>query len=74
MRFENKNSIKGMDLRSALSLAIKLGFHVRDIQGTGEILVSHPYFPKRIRINARRKDCPRALSCRIGQMLRGQDN
>ena len=48
-------------LRRALSAARALGFTVARVPHTGELRVSDPRGGPSVRLNARRKDAPRAL-------------
>ncbi len=48
-----------LNLHEALTLAAKLGCEVSTVRRTGEVLVTHAL--RRVRINNRRKDAPRAL-------------
>jgi hypothetical protein len=52
----------GMNLRAALQLARARGCVVQRLAGTGEVTVTHPTIPHRLRLNARRKDSPRILT------------
>jgi hypothetical protein len=51
-----------MNLRDALRAARDLGCCIRQINRTGEIIVSHPSVDRRIVVNSRRKDAPRELT------------
>ena len=53
------NASQGIDLAHALRLARRLGCHVSPVHRTGEMVVIHG--ATRIRVNGRRKDCPRPL-------------
>jgi hypothetical protein len=53
------SSIGVPSLREALNEAEKLGLKIRGVRRTGEIDVISDR--ERVRINSRRKDCPRAL-------------
>jgi hypothetical protein len=64
-----RTTATGMNLTDALILAEDLGFRVRTIRQSGELLMWHPYFPTPVKLSARRRDCPRSLSHRINQML-----
>jgi len=59
----------GCNLREALAIARKHGLRVVPVEGTGEVRV---YFPGRpcVRLNARRKDAPRALTSGLQRYLR----
>jgi len=52
----------GMNLREAVAYAKGIGCTVVKLPGTGELMISHPTWDRRIRINGRRKDAPRALT------------
>jgi hypothetical protein len=52
----------GMNLRAALQLARERGCMVQRLAGTGEVTITHPTVPFRLRLNARRKDSPRILT------------
>jgi len=53
---------KNLSMKDATALAQELGFHVRSIEGTGELLFQHDRIgPQRLRVNLRRKDSPQAL-------------
>lgn len=64
----------GINLNEALILAEELGFRIRPIRQSGEVLVCHPYFRTPVRVSIHRRDCPRSLSSRINQMLRFNQN
>jgi hypothetical protein len=57
----------GMNLREALDDARRMGCEVSRVYRTGELLVTHPSWPRRVRVNSRRLDAPRHL---IGLLLR----
>jgi hypothetical protein len=53
----------GCNLRPALVYARSRGCTIRQPRRTGELVISHSACPReRIRLNARRKDAPRALT------------
>jgi hypothetical protein len=52
----------GLNLREALVEARRLGCTVEVVMGTGELVVTHPRWPRRERINGRRKSVPRRLA------------
>lgn len=60
----------GCNLRQALRSARSLGCRVRCPRRTGEVLVSHPAVPGSVRVNARRKDAPRALTGLLDEVCR----
>ncbi len=70
----SKRSITGSNLRPVLKMAEQLGFTVRAVDSSGDVLVSHPFFTRPLRVSIHRKDCPRALSNRVGQLLRFRDS
>jgi len=59
----------GCNLREALICATQLGLEVEHVNRTGEVRV---YLPGRrsMRLNARRKDAPRALTTLLNQIKR----
>jgi hypothetical protein len=59
----------GANLDDAIELAVTLGCEVKSVRRTGEIKVKHPDLPKSVRVNGRRKDCPRQLSCYLKRLL-----
>jgi len=50
-----------LSLRKARELWKRLGGSAEDIPRTGEERYSHPYLPRSIKVNKRRKDAPRKL-------------
>ena len=56
------------NLHEALTLATKLGCEVSTVRRTGEVLVHHASLGRRVRINNRRKDAPRALLTFLAQL------
>jgi hypothetical protein len=52
----------GLNLREALVEARRLGCTVEVVMRTGELVVAHPRWPRRERINGRRKSAPRRLT------------
>lgn len=67
MYYKRINS--GTDLWHALHVARKLGCTIADKRGTGERVISHPSMSDRICVDARRKDCPRALSVWLNKLI-----
>lgn len=63
-----KYSFSGMNLRPLLRVARELGCAMYCPRRTGELVVSHYRIARRVRINARRTDAPRALSCFLKQV------
>lgn len=59
---------KNTSLREAVQRAIALGATVECPRRTGELLFTHPATPKRVRVNARRKDCPQPLVSWLRQL------
>lgn len=57
-----QNIHSGMNLNEALRAACELGCQVKAVRRTGEIRVRHPMLPRYVRVNIRRKDCPRELT------------
>lgn len=64
------NSLSGMNLRNALSLAHTLACSIVHVNGTGDIRVSHPCILKPVTVNARRKDSGRKLTCFLKAVMR----
>jgi hypothetical protein len=62
----------GANLRDALAEARALGCVVKDVRRTGEKRVSHPSIAATVRINGRRKDTPRKLTCMLRRVKRGE--
>jgi hypothetical protein len=60
----------GIDLRKALARAQELGCDLRRPHATDDVIVSHPRFPRPIRVSTGRKDCPRALSTWLNRLTR----
>jgi hypothetical protein len=58
----------GTDLRNALDAAERLGCTVRRRRGTGELIVSHPSWPRSVRVSSGRRDCPRLLTVLLRQL------
>lgn len=53
------NICSGMNLSAAIDVAKQLGCTVQNLRRTGELIFRHPMIPTTVRINGRRKDCPR---------------
>lgn len=62
-----------MNLRKALYDAEHLGCEVSKIYRTGELRVKAPDRDRTVKLNSRRKDCPRALSTIVQQLRRKKD-
>lgn len=60
---------RGLNLRSALSIARHLGCRVDHLRRTGEIRVEHAISAKSLRLNGRRKDTPRVLVSFLRRVL-----
>jgi hypothetical protein len=60
----------GMNLRKALQIARELGCALFKPNRTGEMVVSHPQVPHRVRIKATRCDSPRALTTFLRKVAR----
>jgi hypothetical protein len=65
-----EDSFSGMNLRPLLQIARELGCAMYFPRRTGELVVSHYRMVRRVRINARRTDAPRALSTFLKQVAR----
>jgi hypothetical protein len=50
--------------------AEKLGCTVGPVAGTGEIRFEHPIIPESVRVDGRRKDAPRRLTCWLNKLIR----
>lgn len=53
----------GANLRQTLKEAERMGCRVKTIRRTGEFRISHPAIGRTVKLNGRRKDTPRALTC-----------
>ena len=53
----------GANLRHTLREAESMGCRVATIRRTGELRISHPAIDRTVKLNGRRKDTPRALTC-----------
>jgi len=60
----------GMNLKDGLTLARTIGCRVQPRRRTGEIQVLDPTSRKRVLVNGRRKDSPRALTQFLKAMAR----
>jgi hypothetical protein len=65
-------TLSGVNMRRAFRLAADLGCDIRNRPGTGETIITHPLFPRPIRVSANRKDCPRSLSTALNHLRRGR--
>ena len=65
-------TLTGINLKEALREAIQLGCRAWIARRTGEYVVQAPD-GRRVRLNSRRKDAPRVLTCLLGQLHRGSD-
>lgn len=52
---------KNLRMRDAIKIAERLGCKVRDVNRTGEMLVTHSAWPRPIRLNKRRTDTTQQL-------------
>jgi hypothetical protein len=52
----------GMNLRDALSLAERAGCRVAQVRRHGEYRIHPPHGGASVKVNQRRKDCPRKLT------------
>ena len=52
----------GANRRKLDAMFRRLGGTVTPVFRTGEVVYRHPSFPRPIKINGRRKDCPRLLT------------
>ena len=59
---------RGSNLIDSMQMARNLGCAVKSVDGTGEFRFSHPRMSKRITVNGRRKDAPRALTTWINAL------
>ena len=65
----------GLNLREALDAARRLGCSIERLTRTGELMVSHPGWPRRMRVNARKRSAPRSLTSLLMQLERpGETN
>jgi hypothetical protein len=53
----------GANLRQTLKESERMGCRVTTIRRTGELRISHPAIDRTVKLNGRRKDTPRALTC-----------
>jgi len=60
----------GCNLRDALEYARHLGCAITDVKKTGELRVGHLLMCKPVKVNERRKDCPRELSTFLRRLER----
>lgn len=67
-------SFSGMNAREALRIARELSCTIYVPRRTGEIVVTHPLIPLRVRISCRRKDAPRSLTTYLQRLMRTQAN
>lgn len=58
---------RGQNLRTVLDVARRLGCAVTT-NAQGEIVVTHPSWPKRMRVSAHRRDAPRSLTTLLGKL------
>jgi len=65
--------VSGMNLSMAWEVARALGCLVRGKRRTGELVFSHPLVPRRVVINGRRKDSPRALTVFLRVVVRAME-
>jgi len=61
-------SLQGMNLMKARAEWVARGGFVYSKRCTGEDVYGHPEIPKRIVVNRRRKDAPRALTSAIRRL------
>lgn len=54
--------------------ARKLGCIVGPVAGTGEIRFQHPMIAESVRVDGRRKDAPRQLTCWLNKLARVLSN
>jgi hypothetical protein len=66
------HSYRGVDLRKALRLAESLGCTIRQPHSTGDLAISHPRFPRSLRVSLGRKDSPRQLTCWLNRLAGGE--
>jgi hypothetical protein len=64
---------KGILLREARTLAIKLGARVEPVNRTGEVVFVHDRMSQRCRVNGRRKDVSKHLVVWLRTLERGGD-
>jgi hypothetical protein len=57
-------------MREALKEAEELGCEVKLLRRTGEYMISHPDFERRLRINGRRKDTPRVVNAMLDKLAK----
>jgi hypothetical protein len=60
----------GTNLREALDAARRAGCTIDVVARTGELTISHPAWPRRVRINRRRRDAPRSLTGLLMRLAR----
>jgi hypothetical protein len=58
----------GMNLREALIEARAKGCTVRWLDQTGEVMIVHPAWPRRVRCNGRKKSAPRDLTLLLSRL------
>ena len=63
-------SMRGMNLRDARRLWIRLGGTADNKNCTGEEVYRHPQWPKPITVNKRRKDAPLELIKVLARLMR----
>jgi hypothetical protein len=59
----------GANLRHVYRFARDLGCDIAPIRRTGEDRVMHPLFRPGVKVDARRKDCPRHLSVYLKRVV-----
>lgn len=62
-------TLSGQNLRSVLDRARRLGCTV-SYNAQGEVVVSHPAWPRRMRVSGHRRDAPRSLTSLLDRLLR----
>jgi len=60
----------GMNTRPALKAALMLGCRVTPVRGTPDLRLEHRLLERTVRFDATRKDCPRAVTEFLFEILR----
>jgi hypothetical protein len=63
-------SLTGIDLCKALSIALEVGCRLHCPRRTGEVVVLAPDNSWRVRMSKRRKSSPRALTVQLARLCR----
>jgi len=63
--------LTGQNLRTVLAEARRLGCAV-NYNSAGEWAVSHPTWPRRVRVSGHRRDAPRSLTCLLARLQKAR--